>query len=151
MIKCFVKENQDDWDEFLPNLVFAYNSARHATTKFSPFYLMFGREPKIPCDLFVRSPAVEIPLNHNEYALKMKRELSKAYEGVRRNRDAKMIYNKEYHDRQHIASAFEPEDKVWAREFKQTKGECKKFKSKWRGPYVVETVFNDRAIRVERK
>ena len=82
----------------MANLAFAYNSARHATTGFSPFYLMFGREPKIPCDLFVKSPAIEIPLNHEEYASKMKRELEVAYEGVRRNRDAKMKYNKEYHD-----------------------------------------------------
>ena len=129
MIKCFVSDSQNDSDKFLANLAFAYNSARHSTTGFSPFYLMFGREPKIPCDLFVKSPAVEIPLNHEEYAIKMKRELGAAYEGVRRNRDRKMEhYNKEYHDRQHIASAFEPGDKVWAREFKQTKGECRKLK-----------------------
>ena len=148
MVKCFVAESQDNWDDFLQNLAFAYNSARHATTKYSPFYLMFGREPKIPADLFVRSPAIELPLNVEEYAARFKEKMANAYEVVRKNQEAKMKYNKKYHDRKHIASAFEPGDKVWAREFKQAKGECRKFKMKWKGPYVVETVFNEMDYRL---
>ena len=51
MIASYVNEDQDDWDTKLPMLAFAYNTAVHATTKCTPFELIYGREPKIPLDL----------------------------------------------------------------------------------------------------
>jgi hypothetical protein len=53
MIKAYSKEenNQRDLDEKLQLLQFAYNTACHSTTKYSPYYLMYGRTPKIPIDL----------------------------------------------------------------------------------------------------
>ena len=52
MLAQFVDQHgQDDWDLKLDKLTFAYNTAVHATTKFSPFELMFGRIPKLPIDL----------------------------------------------------------------------------------------------------
>ena len=45
------QEKQNDWDLKLEKLSFAYNTAVHATTKCSPFELMFGRISKLPIDL----------------------------------------------------------------------------------------------------
>ena len=45
------QDTQNDWDLKLEKLSFAYNTAVHATTKCSPFELMFGRIPKLPIDL----------------------------------------------------------------------------------------------------
>ena len=52
MLAQFVdQQKQNDWDTKLDKLTFAYNTAVHATTKLSPFELMFGRVPKLPIDL----------------------------------------------------------------------------------------------------
>jgi len=51
MLKKFVSPDQKDWDDFLPAVVFAYNITRHESTLFTPFYLMFGREARIPADM----------------------------------------------------------------------------------------------------
>ena len=41
---------------YMAPLVHVYNSARHDTTGFSPYYLLFGREPRMPIDLILPSP-----------------------------------------------------------------------------------------------
>ena len=50
MIKCFVDENQLNWDEGIPLLKFAYNSSEHSVTKQSPFKMRYGMEPRMPID-----------------------------------------------------------------------------------------------------
>ncbi len=51
MISCYISDNHKDWDEKLPMLMFAYNTASNSTTRLSPFKMLYGRKPKIPVDL----------------------------------------------------------------------------------------------------
>lgn len=39
----------------IQSLTFAYNCTLHETTGFAPFYLMFGRIPRLPVDLVFRN------------------------------------------------------------------------------------------------
>jgi transposase InsO family protein len=40
-----------DWREFLPTATFCYNTMKHSMTKYTPFYLLYGHEPRLPQDL----------------------------------------------------------------------------------------------------
>ena len=51
MLLKYIQENKTSWDEFLDTCIFAYNTAEHESTKFSPFELMFGRKPVLPVDI----------------------------------------------------------------------------------------------------
>ena len=42
LISCFVNEHQNDWDELLPYLAFAYNTSTHATTNHTAYEVMLG-------------------------------------------------------------------------------------------------------------
>ena len=48
MLRAYVSKRQSNWEDYLPILEFAYNSAQHVTTGFSPFMLMYGFQPRTP-------------------------------------------------------------------------------------------------------
>ncbi|KAG1454092.1 hypothetical protein G6F56_007406 [Rhizopus delemar] len=63
------EEEKKDWDQYLPAALFAYRSLRQATTKQTPFFLMYGYEPKTPFDMEHKiyhptSPSFAATLHH---------------------------------------------------------------------------------------
>ncbi|MCO5590922.1 hypothetical protein L7F22_044898 [Adiantum nelumboides] len=48
MLQAYVNKKQTNWEDYLPILEFTYNSAKHVSTKFSPFMLMYGFQPRSP-------------------------------------------------------------------------------------------------------
>lgn len=143
MITCYVNETHDDWDELLPLLALAYNSAVHSTTKYTPYELMFGHKPKMPIDLVYQTPQINLKFDPDGYAEKIKEALKIAHERVRRNRDVKMLKAKLVHDRQVMAAPFKKGDAVWLKNEETKKGQCKKFIYKWKGPYLIIEKIND--------
>ena len=56
MLAQYVDSNQTDWDQWLPSVLYAYRTAIHDSTGFSPYKLLFGREPKHPIDFRLPIP-----------------------------------------------------------------------------------------------
>ena len=51
MLSMFVSSHQKDWDEYLPYVVHAYRTSVHDSTRESPFYLMHGRDARMPSNI----------------------------------------------------------------------------------------------------
>ena len=48
MLRAYVSKKQSNWESYFPIIEFAYNSAKHVSTGFSPFMLMYGFQPHSP-------------------------------------------------------------------------------------------------------
>ena len=51
MIATITTDHPFDWEEALLKVCIAYNTTMHSTTGYSPFYLMYGKEPRLPIDI----------------------------------------------------------------------------------------------------
>jgi hypothetical protein len=38
------------WDIYVPKSTFGYNATRQSSTQYSPFFLTYGREARLPCE-----------------------------------------------------------------------------------------------------
>ena len=47
MLGTLSEEEKSDWKSYLGCMTHAYNCTKHASTTYSPYYLMFGRQPKV--------------------------------------------------------------------------------------------------------
>jgi hypothetical protein len=53
MLRAYTSYRQDDWDQHLTAAEFACNSAPNASTKLSPFQLIYGHSPRTPSSSFL--------------------------------------------------------------------------------------------------
>ena len=51
MLGTLPKEKKSEWKNHIGILVHAYNCTRNSATGFSPYFLMFGRQPHLPIDV----------------------------------------------------------------------------------------------------
>lgn len=50
LLRSLCSEKKAKWYEYIKSLVFAYNCSVHSSTGFSPFFLLFGLEPRLNVD-----------------------------------------------------------------------------------------------------
>ena len=143
MIGKLEAEKRACWSEHLPELLMAYNATRSAVTGYSPYYLLFGRRPRIPVDYLFPT------LRHSPHQTKMEvsvtamqRRLKEAFTVARRLTSEDAAKQCRYYDRKAGAVVLQPGDIVMV----HTDGFVgkQKVKDRWedRG-FIVESQLED--------
>ena len=81
MLGTLEDHQKQDWKSYVAPLVHAYNATRHDSTGFSPFFLMFGRHPRLAIDAYLglNSSQDSECTSREHYASKLKKRLDFAY------------------------------------------------------------------------
>ena len=141
MLKKTVAEEGKDWDRLLPYLLFAYREVPQASTGFSPFELVYGRNVRGPLDVLKEAWAANTRSSESvvSYVLMMQERLEKLREIVRENLEDAQATQKEWYDRNARNREFQPGDQVLI----LLPTTSNKLLAEWRGPYpVVRKVSN---------
>ena len=139
MIGKLEEDKKACWSEHLPELLMAYNATHSAVTGYSPYYLLFGRRPRIPVDyLFPTLHDSPHQIKMEVSVMAMQRRLKEAFAVVRCLTSEDAAKQCCYYDRKAEAAALQPGDVVMV----CTDGFMgkRKVKDRWEdGGFIVES------------
>ena len=117
LLRSLPPEKKRQWPRHLQELIFAYNSTPHSATGFSPYFLMFGQEPRLPVDELLDGDGPTAPVGRetNDWVEEHKHRLDAAFE-LAGQRLAKAAGIRKYrHDRKGNDAPLKPDDRVFLR------------------------------------
>ncbi len=141
MLKAIPESEKKRWKDHLPKLAFAYNSTVNKSTGYSPFFLMFGRNSKLPIDaMFGLDPAEEVTVDrksHKQFVADWKNSMEQAYKLANENIEKAAAYNKKTYDKKVQGVELKVRDQVLVRNVRE-QGGTGKLRSHWeRGVFEI--------------
>ena len=131
----------ENWDLNLGLVLIAYRSAVQSSTGFTPHFMLFGREMRLPLDVMYRPP--EATYTRYDYPSEVRKTLTDAYERARERLHLAHKRQKDYYDRRMSGIRFSPGNLVWLWSPVVEKGVAPKFHEPWTGPYKVTKRLSD--------
>ena len=143
------QSSQLDWELLLGPLMLSFNTAVHKSTRNTPFYTMFGYDPRVPLwndaditkfDQEVSHPDQARALLHLRQAQTLARQAAH-----NSNQHAREQYTAQYNKHNHTAlPTYQPGDHVWLR-FNDVNEPNRKLSVKWE-PAVIENATDNPAV-----
>ncbi|GFX99572.1 transposon Ty3-I Gag-Pol polyprotein [Trichonephila clavipes] len=130
----YVDVEQKNWDEILPYVTFAYNTAKQETTGFTPFYLLHGREAETTLDTMLPFCPNDFDDNNiTKIAARAEesRQLARVHTLRAQDKDRRR------YDSKHQMVSYAPGDLVWIYTPVRKVGLSKKLLRRYFGPYQV--------------
>lgn len=118
MLRTLDEEKKGNWSDYVSKVVHAYNCTTSEATGYSPFYLLFGRNPRLPIDLIFGINEEEGCNSHQEYAQKWQQQMKEAYDIASKT----IRKTTAYYDQKRQSSVLSPGDRVLVRNMSERGG-----------------------------
>ena len=128
MLGTLTPEQKKDWKTYVPAMVHAYNCTRNTATGYSPYYLLFGREPRLPIDVEfgLKRGNQQNPPSKSTYVTQLRRRLRYAHKKAKQVADKQQARHKELYDRRCRGAALDIGDLVLVK------------KTAWKGKHKIQ-------------
>ena len=137
LIAKWVSANHRDWDEKLPAVAFAYRSTVHESTGFTPYFLMHGREARVPADLVYGEPEISPYNSDTDFPSHLTNTLHKAFATARQNLNQAAKRRQDRYDLRSRPTIFPVGSWVWCLVPRRVSGRYQKWRSLYQGPFEV--------------
>lgn len=112
MLRTLTESEKSNWKDSLNKLLYAYNCTRSEVTGFSPFYLLYGRSPRLPIDMLFGLNSEMPSSNQKEYVKKWKHGMEEAYKIARECAQKSADRSKKNFDNKVRSTTLQPGDRV---------------------------------------
>ena len=152
MLAKTVTDGGKDWDEKIPYVLFAYRASIQHSTQESPFFLLYGRNPRLPTEAVLSPPTTRSLVGLKEYGALLHSRMSDAWKLARGMVKKAQSRQKKQYDRRSQPPKFAEGDKVFLLKPAELTGELRKLARSYHGPYHIITMDTNTAsiCRVDR-
>lgn len=141
MLAKLVNDKHDNWDKYIPSVLFAYNTSQHASTKVTPFQVMYGRTAKLPIDYSNNTNEAECEVTTpllQEFVEQHVKQKAQLAEKVSKNiQEAQQRQKRNYDKRFHATKEITVGTAVLVKNTKKINRHGCRLQPNWLGPYVV--------------
>ena len=132
MLRTLPESDKNKWPDKLNQLIFAYNCTNHSTTRCSPYFLLFGREPLLPLDFFLcgTSKRTLKARRYRDFVEEWEKRMSEAYSLVQERCKAAKERSEARWKKRLIATQLKVGDKVLVSN-KREQGGPGKIRARW--------------------
>ena len=152
IIRAYLDEFPNDWDDMLPLAEFCINTSISEVTKYSPFFLFYGRHPNIPLDVFYEN-VVPPDVMVEKYVKDLMDNRKKVFQAVLKAKErAAEKYQKRYAEanKQLVNDPFRVGDYVRIRNEKRKGPEGKKYVPLFSTDYfIVSKVLSGTTVEIQ--
>ncbi|CAL9693785.1 unnamed protein product [Knipowitschia caucasica] len=138
MLRNLPEAAKADWKSSLAKVVHSYNCTRSEATGYAPYFLLFGRSPKLPIDLMFGLETKEQSSSHQEYAGKWRIKMTEAYKLASKSAYKEGTRGKALYDKKVYGAELLPGSRVLVRNLNE-KGGPGKLRSFWEDRVYVVT------------
>lgn len=134
----YLVSEQNNLDTVLPFVTYAYNTAKHEVTGYSPFFLLYARLPQSFLDSILSFSA------HQDLSLAKTLRLAEEARRLARLRTLScQVRTKTRYDQRHPPVTYDQGELVWLWTPIRQRGRYQKFLPTYPGPFVVLSRLSD--------
>lgn len=131
----YVNHTHDNWDQHIPYVLFSYRTAVHATTGYTPYFLMFNNEPFLLRDMSLL-PSEKIR-NSEETIQLIHQHLQQAQHNIIQNQ----IRQQKNYNKKRKPHDYSKEDLIWIFSPVMKPDQNKEFTFDWLGTYQIIQIY----------
>ena len=140
MLRTLEEDVKDKWHEHINKLMFAYNATTHESTGYSPYFLMFGREPTLPLDTILNTANEKEKKSYLKFAQDWKDQMAEAYKVAFQRSSKRKEADRLRWEKSPLLSQLKCGDRVLVKNVKE-RGGPGKLRSYWeQNVYVIKEV-----------